>query len=222
MFCTTDPQKVPVTIQNRVMKFNLTKIDSESIKKRLDYICEQEHFTNYTESTDYLAKLAQGGMRDAISLLEKASCYDTNLTIDNVLNSLGSFSYESFFKLTNNLVDYSLSTSSDRSQYESNIIDIVESYYNSGFDLKMFIEQYIDFVLDLDKYCLFKSMSVVRIPVSMERDVKYSVDDGNFVKYFNWLVDELLKVKSAIKYDSNVKTTIEIMLLNICRQGIER
>ena len=46
MFCTTDAQKIPATIINRVMRFNLTKVNQEEIKNRLEYVCEQEHFTN--------------------------------------------------------------------------------------------------------------------------------------------------------------------------------
>lgn len=42
MFCTTNPEKMPATINNRVMKFNLSKVDTNLIRKRLEYICEQE------------------------------------------------------------------------------------------------------------------------------------------------------------------------------------
>ena len=223
MFCTTDAQKIPQTIQNRVMKFNLTKINTDLIRERLNEICDREGFTNYQESTDYISKISQGGMRDAISLLEKAASYNTELNIDNVLTSLGSFSYTSFFNLTNYLLDYILIEKTDaREDCEKKIVNLVDSYYNSGFDLKIFIDQYLEFVLDLDKYCLFKDMSVVKIPSSMEKKVRFTtgVDEpsmGNVGKYFNWLVDKILDIKMNIKYDSNVKTTVTIMLLNICR-----
>lgn len=47
IFCTTDPQKIPATILNRVMRFNFTRIPSDLICDRLNYICEAEGFTNY-------------------------------------------------------------------------------------------------------------------------------------------------------------------------------
>ena len=88
MFCTTNPEKVPVTIQNRVMKFNLSKVPTLEIKSRLEYICQQEGFKNYEESCDYIAKISNGGVRDAIAYLDKVSDYSESLDIDNTLNIL--------------------------------------------------------------------------------------------------------------------------------------
>lgn len=207
MFCTTDPQKIPATIQNRVMKFNLTKVSTDGIRDRLNYICLQEGFTNYTESCDYIAKLASGGMRDAISMLEKCAGYSTDLSISNVLDSLGNFSYSEFFKLTNAIFDCD----------EGSVLNIIDDIYNKGKDLKMFIEQYLDFVLDLNKYCIFNNITITKIPYSMENDIKYTTNIENKVQYFNCLVEHILNIKNMIRYDSNVRTTISISFLKLCR-----
>ena len=208
IFCTTDPQKIPGTIMNRVMRFNLTKIPVEEIENRLVYICEQEGFTNYKESCNFIAKLSCGGMRDAIATLDKCSKYSTDLDIKNVLSITGNLSYDSFFALTNALVD----------KDESVVIDLIEGFYNSGADLKMFVEQYLDFTLDLTKYCLFKNMAVTKIPSYLEEVrintqlspicVKYAVGfDGN-INFYNSLVDALLDLKSKLRYDISVRTTV--------------
>ena len=47
MFCTTEPNKIPITILNRMQRFNIAKISSQDIKARLEYVCQQEGFTNY-------------------------------------------------------------------------------------------------------------------------------------------------------------------------------
>ena len=96
IFCTTDPQKIPQTVQNRCQRFNLSKIETSLIRNRLLYVCQCENFTNYDEACDYVAKLSNGGMRDALSMLEKASDYSHDLSINNVLNALGNFSYKMF------------------------------------------------------------------------------------------------------------------------------
>lgn len=218
MFCTTNPEKIPDTIKNRVMRFNLSKVNLDLIRKRLQHICEAEGYVNYVEACDYIAKLSNGGVRDAISYLEKAANYNTDLCINNVLECLGNFSYDSFFDLTNAFVD----------QNEGKVLTLVEDFYNSGKDLKLFIEQYLEFTLDLTKYCLFQDMSCTKIPASLEaiklasgepssRCVKYVTGfDGN-IAYFNRLVDHILDVKNTIKYDVNNKTTIEAMFIGICR-----
>lgn len=207
IFCTTNPEKIPATILNRVMRFNLTRVSNELITERLRAICEYEEFTNYAESCDFIAKLANGGVRDAISLLEKCANYSKDLSIENVLECLGGFSYDSMFALTGNLLN----------QDEMGTLEILEEFYNKGKDLKLFIENYIDFVLDLTKYCLFKSMATTRIPASLEeRCLNYS-NVPEVLHFSNSLVSKLLRIKEAIVSDMNYKTTIEIMFLEICR-----
>lgn len=207
MFCTTDAQKIPATIINRVQRFNLTKVNTQEIKNRLRFVCEQEHFINYEESIDYISKISSGGMRDALAMLDKCSGYSSDLSINNVLEALGNYSYQSFFDLTNAIIDGN----------EPIVINLINSFYNSGNDLKLFVEQYLNFVLDLAKYCLFKDLSVTMIPLSMEDKVKYTTGIENNRHYFNSLTDKILNIKNTIRYDSNMKTTIEIMLLQLCR-----
>lgn len=212
IFCTTDPQKIPQTILNRTMRFNLSRIKANLIKDRLVYICKQEGFTDYDESCDFIAKLSNGGMRDAISYLEKAASYNTNLCITNVIQALGNFSYETFINLTNYLVD----------RDQTNALKIIEDCFNNGNDLKLFIEQYLDFVLDLNKYCLFKDLSLTRIPLYLEDTknatcIKYVTGFDNSLTYFNKLVKILLDLKTSLKYDTMPKATIEVCLIDICR-----
>ncbi len=218
MFCTTNPEKIPATVLNRLMRFNLSKINIDLIKQRLLYICSQEGYTNFNEACDFISKLGNGGARDSISLLEKAANYNSDLSINNVLECLGNFSYDAFFDLTNAFVD----------RDESTVLNLLENFYNSGKDLKLFVEQYLEFALDLVKYCLFKNMNSVKIPLSLEavklpngeaspRCMKYVTGFDGSLQYFNNLVESILKIKNAIRYDINSKNTIEVMCIAICR-----
>lgn len=207
MFCTTNPEKIPETILNRVIRFNITKVSNNLIKDRLLVICKQEGFYNYEEACDYISKLAEGSVRSAIAYLEKCSNYSHDLDIKNVLSCLGNFSYKSFFDLTNYLIDGK----------ECEVITTLEDFYNSGNDLKLFVEQYLDFILDLTKYCLFNDINQTKIPISLVEDIKYTTNIDNNIKYFNCLLDKVLTIKNTIKYDVNNRTTIEIMFINICR-----
>ncbi len=215
LFCTTDPQKIPATIINRVTRFNLTRIKTNLIKDRLLYICKQEGFLNFEESCDYIAKLSCGGMRDAISMLEKCAGFSNDLCITNVIQSLGNFSYETFLDLTNSLIDCD----------QRRALNIIEDCFNNGGDLKVFIEQYLDFILDLNKYCLFNDISLTKIPTSLEnpkqkgdtRCIKFAVGIEDNVKYYNYLVNKILDIKNSLRYDTLPKTTISIGLINICR-----
>jgi DNA polymerase-3 subunit gamma/tau len=207
MFCTTDIQKVPSTIKNRWMNFTLNKVPTEQIRIRLEQICQQEGFINYTEACDYIAKVSDGGVRDAISILEKASNYSKDLSINNVLKSLGSSSYHLFFKLTDSIIDGN----------EKEVINTIETLYQEGNDLKLFVDSYLDFTLDLNKFCIFNDMKVTKIPLSMEKETKYTAGIANNTAYFNKFTSSILDLKNTVKNDSLIKTTIVVFLLKMCR-----
>lgn len=211
MFCTTNPEKIPDTILNRVMRFNLSKVDTKLIQNRLEYICEQEGFTNYTEACDFIAKLSNGGVRDAIATLEKCASYDTDLNIENVLSCLGTFSFDSLFNLTGALYNGD----------EGEALILINDYYNSGNDLKIFIEQYLEFVIDLTKYVIFRDISMTKIPISLEPRCSGYAGIPDILSYSNNLVEKILAIKNALRYDVNSKTTVEAMFIAICRESIE-
>lgn len=208
IFCTTNPEKIPETILNRVMRFNLSKVDTNLIRNRLEYICEQEGFYNYSEACDFIAKLSNGGVRDAIATLEKCASYDIDLNINNVLNCLGTFSFDSLFNLTAALYNGD----------EGECLLQINDYYNSGNDLKQFIEQYLDFTIDLTKYIIFKDMSMVKIPASLEPRCQGYASIPDILNYSTKLVEDMLAIKNAIKYDVNSKTTVEAMFIAKCRE----
>ena len=213
MFCTTEPHKIPATILNRLQRYNITKISNEGIQARLEYICQQEGFINYKETCDLISKICQGCMRDAITTLDQCADYSTDLCLDNTKQVLGDVSAEVMMKLTNFLVDGD----------EAKMFAVIETLSNQGVDLKQFISNYLDFVLDLCKYILFDSIGVTNIPHYLEEtqdtsiNIKYTTGIENNLMWFNKLSDRLLEIKTAIKYDNSVKTTVEAYLLKTCR-----
>ena len=207
IFCTTEVQKVPDTIKNRCQRFNFSKVSSNLIRDRLLYICNKEGFTNYEESCDYISKICNGCVRDAISMVEKCAGLSENLSIDNTLKALGNCSYSVFFSLINAIID----------DNEKDVSWIVSDYYNSGADIKLFVDQFMSFCLDMAKYSMFKSFELIQIPSSMEEDVKRASNFDNAEKYYMYVVDKLLELKNMIKTDMNARTTVEVVLLQIAR-----
>ena len=212
ILCTTEPQKIPSTILNRVMRFNLTKLSVEEIRQRLEYICSIEGFNRYGEACDYIAKLSNGGMRDAIMMLDKCSKYTKDLSVKVVQQLTGSVSYETLIALTNAIVDHKAAEA----------IQVIEDIYNAGYDLKVVLEQYLDFVLDVEKYILFnKDINQTKIPHYLEKQgaplcVEYVVAFDGSNRYFSALVDSLLELKFKSKYDTSFKNTLEVFILNLC------
>jgi len=207
MFCTTEPNKLPATILNRLQRFNITKIDPESIKNRLIYICQQEGFTNYEAACDLISKTSNGCMRDAIMKLDQCANFSKDLAIDNVKQVLTDISYEAMFRLTVALQD----------KKEDDILAIVDKLYSSGNDLKNFINSYLEFTLDLTKYILFKNMNITNIPAYLEPAIQSTIQIPDNLTWFKKFTDLLLNIKVEIKYDTSYKSTIEAYLLKACR-----
>lgn len=201
IFCTTDPQKIPATIMSRVQRFEFKRISFENIVKRLQYILEQEGFTQYDlAAIEYIAKLAAGGMRDAITSLDKCLAYDTHLTLDSVIKALGSVDYKVYFNLTNAIIDYK----------ELDVIDIIEKCYREGSDIKLFVKNYTAFLLDVCKYCICKDFEYVQIPQTYKSDMDYIAPEKDFLKY---LLSEVNGLNSDIKWEASPKSIVELKLL---------
>lgn len=207
IFCTTDPQKIPATILNRVMRFNFTRIPNKFIEERLTYICNSENFLNYKDACNYISRICKGQMRDAISLLEKCADYDIDLKIDNVLMAIGNQSHDLYFKLTNNIIDGNIVV----------VTKIIDTLYNEGTDLKLFVDNYLTFILDILKYSICKDIEVTRIPISDKEKLDYAINFENASNYYNYIVDKCLDCKNMIKTDSDIRCTITAMFVQMTR-----
>lgn len=110
ILCTTDPQKIPATILSRVQRFDFKRIPTQRIMNRLIYIIEKENQTRteqieYTdEALQYIAQLAEGGMRDAITKLDTVLGFTQNITSEAVIKCLGLTSTQFILEILDNII----------------------------------------------------------------------------------------------------------------------
>lgn len=206
IFCTTDPQKIPATILNRVQRFNFNKIDSFTIKNRLTYICTNEGFNNFADACDYISRTCNGQMRDAIATLEKCAGYSDNLSMENVLAVLGDYSYSTMFSLVNAIIDGN----------EKTVIRILQDIYNGGSDIKLFINQFLSFVLNIQKYIIC-GIDVTQFPITVKTELEKSTNFDNSLGFYSYLSNEILSLKNMIKNDVDAITTVNVYMLKMCR-----
>ena len=213
IFCTTEPNKIPVTIQNRMQRFNIAKINAQEIRDRLIYVCQQEGFTNYEDTCELISKLCDGCMREALTVLDQCADMSTDLSLENSKMVLGEAPFERMLKLTNCLI----------SQREEFVLLAIETLAAEGRDLKQFVDDYLSFILDLTKYILFRNIGLTNIPAYLEASedpmisVASTVNFEGALTWFNNLTDRLLEIKAAVKNDTSIKATIEAYLIKTCR-----
>lgn len=105
ILATTELYKVPATIISRCQCFNFEKISEEDIIKKLKYIVEKENIKVEEEVLNLIAKYSDGGLRDAINLLDKLACCSTNITIDDFYEIKGIVKEEELFDIVSALVN---------------------------------------------------------------------------------------------------------------------
>lgn len=159
IFCTTNPEKIPDTIISRVQPFKLSKISVENIQKRLKFILDSEikegkTITYDDEALSYLARLAQGGMRDAITMLDKALAFGNDITSELLEKALDLPNYDDYFNLLNYLVR------KDNAQ----ITAVVDTVYNSGTNFIKWFEGFHSFLCNIVKFVFLKDISRTMIP----------------------------------------------------------
>lgn len=159
LMATTNPEKIPATIISRVQTFQLSKISLQGIENRLKYIVSKENeegqsITYEDSAISFIAKMANGGMRDSITLLEKAVAYDNNITSKGLVQALGLPNYDDFFSL---LQAYA---KKDNAQ----IAQIVDQVYNSGINFVKWMSDFHSFVVNVMKYIFLKDINKTTIP----------------------------------------------------------
>lgn len=196
IMATTNPEKIPQTILSRVQRYNFKKIRKQGIVDRLCVILTYEartvtDITTGPGALDYIARLADGGMRDAITLMDKCLSYSHDLTVENISHALGLADYSVMQNLTDAVKE------KDRNA----VIDIIQEVYNSGADLKLFMRQYFEFVLNLALFVTTKDISVTTLPSDMT-GIKH---DYAFLKQ---LVDFTCNLNYTLKYEQNPRVVI--------------
>lgn len=207
IFCTTDPQKIPATILSRVQRYDYKKISLDGVIKRLSYILESEikegrEISYESAAVEYIAKIADGGMRDAITLMDKCLSYCQELTTKNVLEALGAVDYNTMCELLLAIGNAEI----------EKCLEIIENIYNEGLDLTQFMKQFWLFALDINKYALFKSFQYTQLPSTLAPEM-----DKLIAKCNQDLLTNLLELNTALKRETYVKQYIQATLFSWMR-----
>ena len=200
IFCTTNPEKIPATILSRVQRYNFQRISQKGILERLEYIVDKEGIDCPSiEPLKYIAKIADGGMRDAITLLDKCTSYSNTITMNTVVEALGVVDYDTMFALVKALVK-------DASEEKS--IEIINKVYADGKDMKVFIKDFFEFVLDMNIFSVTRNFDYVKIPNEWEDVLTSYFDATSIVNNVTDLLDDLVKLNASIKWEQNVKAVV--------------
>lgn len=208
ILCTTDYWKIPKTIQSRCQRFQFQRISTEGIINRLTHILSSEYPNTIgvndvginvdRGAIDFIARKSDGCMRDAITMMEKCLAYDSELTLNNVIQALGLSDLDDFVSFTDSLLTFD----------KKSILSNLEHMYADGVDIKQFMKDFVDFVLDVNKYLITGSFDYINIPRTKEMEKWLSGYEGK-LQDLNDLLAMVVRVNQDIKWDSNPLYTIQ-------------
>lgn len=193
ILATTDPQKVPETIISRCQCFSFKRISDNAIVDRMKFITEKENISIEEDVLHDIAKFSDGGMRDALGLLDKLSSYtDKKITSDSFAELNGTITKGDLEKFVDNIFSNNI----------GEILTYIVDINNSGKNLIQVIIQLLDYLQDT----LF-SYYVNNV------ELKYPVD--KIISLANVINDKLFDIKKS----SNPRIYIEMLLIDFCEKN---
>lgn len=193
ILATTDPQKVPETIISRCQCFSFKRISENAIVDRMKFITENEDISIEADVLHDIAKFSDGGMRDALGLLDKLSSYtDKKITSDSFAELNGTITKGDLEKFVDNIFSNNI----------GEILTYIVDINNSGKNLIQVIIQLLDYLQNT----LF-SYYVNNV------ELKYPVD--KIISLANVINDKLFDIKKS----SNPRIYIEMLLIDFCEKN---
>lgn len=135
ILATTEPERIPPTILSRTLRFDFAKIGTNTIIQRLKIVLENENIDYQEDSLYYIAEKSAGGLRDALSLLDKAISYGP-LSQDNIQRALGSIDGDLQLEIVQAILENNI----------SQLVQIIEEVSRQGIEARVFLLDLVDFL----------------------------------------------------------------------------
>lgn len=200
ILATTEPNKIPLTILSRCQRFDFNKINMNDLVSRLKYIVNEEGRVVSDNILEQIAKISDGGLRDAINLLDQLlSLPDENINIDEVEKLSGKISTQSVYELFSYIINNDLVS----------ILNFSTYMFDNGKNYKDLADSMLSFMRDIS----------INTEVPNYFDKSYSellskitISFNNLIKMSS-IINELLK---ELKNSNNQKMLFEIYVFQMC------
>ena len=206
IFATTEQHKIPATIISRCQRFEFRRISMESLVKRLLYIAKCESIDLTEEGARVISKVAEGGMRDAISLMELCAGAHTKITPEHVNKILGTSSYEKMANVVKSIA---------KKEY-SKLFDAINEVVISSKDILVFFSDLTSFYRDMMVVKSSGDASFFELPEGEKRLLLDSASEFNMATliYHASLLDSAYT--NMMRNPTQKRLMAEITLMKMC------
>ena len=213
ILATTEARKVPVTIMSRCQRYDFRRISIDTITGRLAELMEREGVAATEEALRYVARAAEGSMRDALSILDQCISFNLGeeLTFDKVLRTIGAVDVDVFVRLTEQMAADDV----------NGMMDTVNTVVWQGRDLSQFVADYIWFVRNM--LCLKISpetkdgMDITEETAERLKKLGESFSTDTLMRY----LDILGQLAQEIRLSTIKRITLEMALIRMVRPQMQ-
>ena len=213
ILATTEAHKIPVTILSRCQRYDFKRISIDTISARLRELIDKEQWDVEDKAVRYIAKMADGSMRDSLSLLDQCASFyiGEKLTYDHVLEVLGAVDTEVFSRLLRELISMDV----------RRVIKTVEDLVMQGRELSQLAA---DFTWYLRNLLLVKGSDHMEdiLDVSTEnlaqlKEEAQMIDNDTLIRYIR-IFSELT---NQLRYSAQKRVLLEVTLIKLCCPAME-
>lgn len=214
ILATTDPQKVPATILSRCQRFDFRRISSKEIVLTLKKYLAEEGVEAEEKALYYVAGLADGSMRDCLSIIDQciAFYYGEEITLDKVLDIVGSVDSSIFFSMTEAILAKDIKGG----------MDLIEEVIAQGRDIEQFVTELILHFRNLLVVVSMKDSSMV-LDLSQEAIQQLKTQSQKCcAEELIYLIRFFSELSSNLKYTQNGRILLEVAYLKLCSPNTEK
>ena len=207
ILATTESYKLPVTIISRCQRYDFRRISLESIKNQVMDLCTMENIQITPDAALFIAKCADGSMRDALSILDQCSaiCYGEELDLNKVVNILGVTDLSNYKELLLNI--YNNDT--------LNSINALKQIISRGVELKQFTTDFIWYIrnvmLSISNETNEDMLDTTPEQLDEYKELAKIIPTNTLISYINLLSDTLNDMRGS----DNERTLIEVAIIKM-------
>lgn len=206
ILATTDVQTIPVTVLSRCQRYDFKRISLDIIADRLEELLKREGIPATREAINYVAKAADGSMRDALSILDQCIAFNLGeeVTYDKVLEIVGSVDLDIYLSLFDAI----------KARDTKAALALINDAVWAGKDLSLFVNEFTTFMRDL---LMLKYNAEATVDVTSENlprliEAGADVEDDKLISFINIMQE----TSGKIKYASTKRIVLEVAIIKLC------
>lgn len=213
ILATTEVHKIPITILSRCQRYDFHRITADTIKQQLIDLMEKENVEAEEKALEYIARMADGSMRDALSLLDQCIAFylGKKLTYDNVLEVLGTVDIQVYSRLLDDVTEGNV----------SEMMDLLEDISRQGREWSQFITDFLWYLRNLllvgKGTAASEALEVSTDQLKLLQEKAAQTEEETLIRYIR-ILSELL---NELRYATSKRILVEVELMKMCHPQME-